>query len=511
MSILRAASPPALLLSLVIACAAGNGSGSNCAAGTVDLKHDGSCSYKCTPGPNAPDDPIDPQFTDDNCDGSDGVVARCLYVATDGVDTPEAGSRTTPFKTIAFAIAQAKTRQMDVCVSGEPYTGEVDLVSGVNVYGGFNEHDPDFAFRRSATTQSTLTAKGTVVVAAGIDIETHFEGFVLNSGVEDPPAKGKGSYGVRLLGGLGTLFVRYNLITTAGGQDGADGSPGGDGAAGASGANGEAGCDGCGSAEAPNPPGGGLGAAAPASPCGGASGGKGGQGGYDQSGGLPGGNGTGANSQGGQAGPGNSSCPTSGGGNGTDGQSPTETGKAGVDGAAGSATGTFDMNALFTPANAGDGSVGEPGNAEAAADPEGPAVARVRREPEHKAAARASGSLRVRGSSLRAETRFKLEKVETEARGARAGTAAPAEKVVLATVDSTTVGRAEKAATDRKAGAAATAAAEPAGRARASRPRRASCSTRRRRTSAPRSAADKAAPAETARRTTDRMDLGSRT
>ena len=45
-------------------------------------------------------------------------------------------------KTLAYAIGRGKQRGMDVCLSGEIYQGEVDLVAGVSVYGGFNEHDP---------------------------------------------------------------------------------------------------------------------------------------------------------------------------------------------------------------------------------------------------------------------------------------------------------------------------------------------------------------------------------
>jgi hypothetical protein len=326
------------------------------------LKGDHTCAYKCTPGPNAPDDPIDPNYVDENCDGSDGVVDKCLFVASDGADTPTAGTRNAPMKTIAYAIKAGKDRGMDVCVSGEIYTGEVDLVSGVSVYGGFNENDPDFAFRRESSVTSALTAKGTVVLATAIDVDTYLEGFVINAAVPDPPAVGASVYAVRLIGGLGTLYVRYNNITTDPGQDGAPGKDGAMGADGTPGEDGKAGCSHCG-VGAPNPPGGAHGGNPPASPCGGASGGKGGQGGWDQTAGEGGGSGTGANSGGGAGGGGMSTCLVSGGGDGDKGGSPTEPGANGMDGDVAMAKGAVAPDGSYAPSNGGDGKQGSPGNA----------------------------------------------------------------------------------------------------------------------------------------------------
>ena len=347
----------------VAACATSGGpSGGACDTGKIDLKGDHSCTYVCTPGPNAPNDPIDPDFTDENCDGTDGVVAKCLFVASDGADSANAGTRDAPMKTINYAIKAAKDRGMNVCVSGETYTGEIDLQSGVSVYGGYNEHDPDFAFRRAKNIDSTLTAKGTVVLAASIDAETHLEGFVINAGAPDLPSTGAGAYGVRLVGGLAALYVRYNNISTAAAQDGLLGKDAGDGQAGTNGADGTDGCSHC-SVGSPNPPGGAAGGTAPMSMCGGASGGKGGQGGWDQSAGENGGSGTGANSGGGAGGGGNSTCLSSRGLDGQPGQSPTEAGAAGMDGVTAAAKGALDVDATYKPAGGGDGKGGAPGNA----------------------------------------------------------------------------------------------------------------------------------------------------
>ena len=112
---------PAVLIAL-IACARSE-DGTGCPAGHYDLGHTGHCDYACTPGPNAPADPIDPEFIDENCDGTDGVAAKCLFVASDGIDSPDAGSRQAPMKTVTFAIAQAKMRGSDVCLGAESLPG----------------------------------------------------------------------------------------------------------------------------------------------------------------------------------------------------------------------------------------------------------------------------------------------------------------------------------------------------------------------------------------------------
>ncbi len=350
-------------VTILVACATSPGGGNGCPSGMVTLPGGAECSYACTPAATAPADPIDPGFTDDNCDGTDGVVATCLFVASDGIDSPDAGIRTAPMKTLAYALTQGKQRGMDVCLSGEIYQGEVDLVAGVSVYGGFNEHDPDFPFRREMTTTTTLTTKGTVVVANAIDVDTYLEGVVINAATADPPLTGLGTYGVRLAGGLATLYVRYDDITTGPGQDGPDGAAGAMGASGVGGADGDDGCNGCEQSVAPNPPGGSLGGVAPMSTCGGASGGVGGQGGYDQSPGNSGGNGSGSNSMGGGGGSGDSTCEVSSGGDGTVGGSPTDPGESGMDGAVPAALGTLALDGTYVPSKGGDGAIGSPGNA----------------------------------------------------------------------------------------------------------------------------------------------------
>src|SRR5947209_13107399 len=100
----------------LVACARSADGGGGCPAGFYDANGDPAdgCEYACTPGPNAPSDPIDPQLVDENCDGTDGVVAKLLFVASDGIDAPNAGSRTAPMKTIAYAMRAAQEQGKDL-------------------------------------------------------------------------------------------------------------------------------------------------------------------------------------------------------------------------------------------------------------------------------------------------------------------------------------------------------------------------------------------------------------
>jgi hypothetical protein len=183
------------------------------------------CEYQCQQtSPTA--DPIDPSFTDDNCDGTDGVAAQCVFVsASQGNDATGTGTRTQPLQTIAAAIQVARTNAVPaVCLSGEVYAEAVQVVSGISIYGGFDQNDPDFKFRRSANATTTVQAVGTVFAAPQVDQETHLEGLTIAATA--PAAPGASTYGVLLGGGLGTLFVRYDTVTAAPGVAGSPGSAG---------------------------------------------------------------------------------------------------------------------------------------------------------------------------------------------------------------------------------------------------------------------------------------------
>ena len=139
------------------------------------------CEYACVQvSPNT--DPIDDQFKDDNCDGTDGVAEKCVYVSASQGSDGAAGTRMAPVKSIAKALSVAQTNGVpSVCLSGETYNEAVTVVSGINIYGGFDQNDPDFKFRRSANVTTTVAAMGTVFNAPKIDQETHIEGITIEA------------------------------------------------------------------------------------------------------------------------------------------------------------------------------------------------------------------------------------------------------------------------------------------------------------------------------------------
>ena len=270
-----------------------------CAANTWDV--DGNpltgtcgCEYKCTQV-SADADPIDENYTDENCDGSDGIAEQCIYVSSGQGSDANAGTRQDPMQTIAAAISKAQMVGVpSVCLSGEIYNEAVKVVSGISIYGGFDVNDADFRFRRTAAVTTTVNAAGTVFDAPQIDQDTHIEGITIQA--TTPAGAAQSTYGVHLGGGVGTLYVRFDTMMIAAGT------------------NGDKGADGTPPAQSSAPNGGngtkggqkdnnsGIGAAAPVCD---APGGKGGDGGADAAagqngaagnGGTPGGNGAGANS-----------------------------------------------------------------------------------------------------------------------------------------------------------------------------------------------------------------------
>lgn len=183
------------------------------------------CEYSCTQT-SPTNDSIDPNFIDDNCDGTDGVVAKCVFVAaSQGDDVNGVGTRQNPLKTIGAAIQYANTHALSgVCVSGETYAEAVQVVSGISIYGGFNANDPVFKFRRSANVTTSVSAQGTVFAAPQINIETHLEGLTIDA--LPTMTSGASIYGVRLGSGAGALYVRYDILQIATGNDGVSGAAG---------------------------------------------------------------------------------------------------------------------------------------------------------------------------------------------------------------------------------------------------------------------------------------------
>jgi len=264
-------------------CNAGNPStcGIACDTGYVDLDPVApgcECQINSAALPDRPDQ----LFQDSNCDGIDGDITRAIFVADIGNDTTGNGTMAAPYATLERGITAANlaSPKKDVYVARGSYfpTGSLLMRSGVSLYGKF-DYDPSQPMRkwpRSASYTTTIEGNETAVLATALSAETHLEAFTITS-ITPGPA-GESSYGVRVSGGTGDFFIRYNTLSIASGADGAagtdgsDGNPGSDGIMGGNGTSNGSG-------------GGGGGSGGNNSVCG-RVGGMGGQGGYN------GGNGT---------------------------------------------------------------------------------------------------------------------------------------------------------------------------------------------------------------------------
>ena len=216
----------------------------------------------------------DPDAFDANCDGIDGIPDAAIFVDTDdGNDGTADGTMDMPFQTIAAGIQAALDAGKNQIYVGEGfYTEDLSLVSGVNLYGGY---EPDQGWARNLNFTTTVGLTATPLTCDG-QVEIEVQGFLFQS-ADDLSAGANVTTGV--LQGCEVLFSHCTFQTgNAGagltGANGANGQPGLDGSTGESSC--KFGGTGCGQ-HCPQPQGG----AGGSSPCG-QTGGAGGGGGEDE-------------------------------------------------------------------------------------------------------------------------------------------------------------------------------------------------------------------------------------
>jgi hypothetical protein len=307
---------------------------------------EGETSCTPTPGADLPDD----AFTDSNCDGIDGDIAAAIFVAADGDDTA-AGTLAAPVRTLGQAFTRATaSMRTQIYVSAGTYTGQVTLVNGISIYGGYSRAA---AWDRSTANVVTLennssNAQGQTFAVRGTNITsaTTLDRLTLRAGGTAP---GGSNYGLHCATCAGLRVRNGDVRATAGGN----GTSGVVGPAGAHGGNGIAGTNG--NPDGNNPGQGGNGGNSSCN----RTGGRGGNGGNSGGSGQPGSSGA-PNTPGGTGGQVGASGPSSTGGpggNGTDGAA----GNAGVNGN-GAPAGAFDAGGFWVSAGGVSGSLGQPGN-----------------------------------------------------------------------------------------------------------------------------------------------------
>jgi hypothetical protein len=182
---------------------------------------------------------------DDRRPDSTFVYVSKIAGATDDT-TPQRGSRKRPYKTISFAIQQAKARGSTAVVVGSgTYDERVVMADGVSLFGGFSgddfDADGETDFNRGRVSDfETIIAdlKGDPVnyVAVSIDAvgivrPTALERFTIRTA---DGVAGMSTYGIRAVGSPGLMLRDLRVIAGKGGK-GAFGIPGATGAAGGAG------------------------------------------------------------------------------------------------------------------------------------------------------------------------------------------------------------------------------------------------------------------------------------
>jgi hypothetical protein len=320
----------------------------------LDLKEETGCEYECTY--KGEEDPPDPLAMDDNCDGIDGVVSKGVFVSKEGMDEGNnLGTMDFPFLTINAAVQfAAQESKQNVYIAAGVYSEQVFVVPGVNLFGGY---DASTNWNRDITCNETRISWDQpeadkaimTIVAKGVNEETMFDGFTVESGNNALP--GASSYAVYVSECTVKMKFTHNIIRSGNGGQGINGMTGLNGMDGGQGGDGSSGCEyggqtGCGNCTQPQAGAGGS------SLCE-MTGGKGGDGGLNNGSGKEG---ITAANGGGMGGTGGST--TLIGGKGTQGGS----GTAGASGTGGEEMGLVDEFGFWQPSGGTKGDGGTDGH-----------------------------------------------------------------------------------------------------------------------------------------------------
>jgi len=215
-------------------CGAGYCAFVSCNAGWENLDRDpnNGCEFACT-FLSSTDEPDD-AFTDANCDGIDGDVAKSIFVALTGNDA-NAGTRAAPKRTIQAAINAADAVSKPyVLVSGGTYVESLTLKNGVSLFGGYSAAN---GWARNTAAAGVVVINGgssignAVVTVSGSSITSYT--VIDRVTITAPNATGVGVSSVGL--GCTSCTALWVRNATVQGGAGSAGASGGGGASGSSG------------------------------------------------------------------------------------------------------------------------------------------------------------------------------------------------------------------------------------------------------------------------------------
>ncbi len=228
----------------------------------------GSGSDSTTGGPACDDevDPVDINGLDENGDGIDGVACRAVFVNTvSGSDLNDGVMMDDPVQTIArgIEIAATYTPPRMVLVAEGDYTATVNIVSGVSIYGGYDQ--TDWARDIGANPTNIIGTEARTLIAQNLSQAVEVDGFTVRA--VDYTDGSQTSYGVWVSDTPEGLFtLDYCTVDAGNGGAGADAAQSNPGADGMSGTNASGGSPGAGGTSQCNATGGngGSGLACPA-------------------------------------------------------------------------------------------------------------------------------------------------------------------------------------------------------------------------------------------------------
>jgi len=200
-----------------------------CNAGFVDL--DRMAANGCECNSMAADAP-DLEFQDTNCDGIDGDASQAIFVSPRGDDN-NPGTMMAPMRTIraAFTAAAAARPVRAVYAAAGNYAESVDFVSGVSLYGGYDDTRM-WARSRDGITLLSVPSTGAVAARLGQPVEVQ----LVTIQAADATSPGQSSYGLRVIQGSAAFTLRGSNVSAGAGAAGRDGTAGNNGAAGGNGA-----------------------------------------------------------------------------------------------------------------------------------------------------------------------------------------------------------------------------------------------------------------------------------
>ena len=187
-----------------------------CGARSVDLNGDLnspglSNGCECT-ATDATDRPT-LEMLDKNCDGIVGNVEHAVFVATSGNDA-QPGTREKPKRSIAAGVQAAQLAEKDVYIAAGTYREAVQLVSGVSLFGGYDE---THGWSRALGNQTRIESPTqTGVQALGIDKPTEIQLITVVSA--DATGDGTSSYAVTVINGSGEVMIRGCTLSPGAGS-----------------------------------------------------------------------------------------------------------------------------------------------------------------------------------------------------------------------------------------------------------------------------------------------------